>query len=325
MAPNLAQSQHEQIRDMILSKSLTTAQMAEVAGCSDRSIRAIRSNLRCFGTTKAPRNGVGRPRTITPPMLQALCEHLLEKPELYQDEMVVFLWDEFGALVTTFSIGRALASVGWSKKAARQIAKERNADLRDFYLYNLSAFRSYHLVYVDESGCDKRIGFRRTGWSPLGVTPVQIAQFQREQRYQILPAYAQDGIVLSRVYQGTTDGPLFEDFIEQLLHHCGRWPEPKSVLVMDNASFHRTARIEQICYEAGVKLIYLPPYSPDFNPIEEFFAELKAFIKKNWHAFEDCSEQGFNVYLEWCVDMVGGKEDSAKGHFRHAGVTIEEL
>jgi hypothetical protein len=86
-------------------------------------------------------------------MLEALCEHLLEKPSLYQDEMAVFLWDEFRVLVTTCSISRALASIRWSKKAARQIAKERNADLQDFQLYNLSGFRSYHLVYVDESGC----------------------------------------------------------------------------------------------------------------------------------------------------------------------------
>jgi transposase len=50
---------------------------------------------------------------------------------------------------------------------------------------------------------------------------------------------------------------------------------------MDNASFHHTQRIEQMCYDAGVKLVYLPPYSPDFNPIEEFFAELKAFIKRS--------------------------------------------
>lgn len=71
-------------------------------------------------------------------MLEALCEHLKEKPTLYQDEMAVLLWDEFGKHVTIQSISRALASVGWSKKAARQIAKEQNADVRDFYLHNLS-------------------------------------------------------------------------------------------------------------------------------------------------------------------------------------------
>jgi hypothetical protein len=78
-----------------------------------------------------------------------------------------------------------------------------------------------------------------------------------------------------------------------------------------------------MCCEAGVKLLYLPPYSPDLNPIEEFFAELKASINKQWHAYESSPHQDFGAFLEWCVGMVGGRESSAKGHFRHAGVTVE--
>jgi transposase len=109
------------------------------------------------------------------------------------------------------------------------------------------------------------------------VTPTQVAQFQREHRYQILSAYAQDGVILARVFQGSIDSTVFEDFIKQLLPLCDKWPEPKSVLVMDNASFHHTERIEQMCYDAEVKLMYLPPCSPDLNTSEEFFAELKAF------------------------------------------------
>jgi transposase len=104
---------------------------------------------------------------------------------------------------------------------------------------------------------------------------------------------------MSRVFQGSTDASLFEDFIEQLLHHCGRWPEPNSVLIMDNASFHHTDRVREPCSNAGVKLLYLPPYSPDLNPIEEFFAELKAFVRRNWQKYTE-------------------------GHFQHAGVEIEE-
>jgi transposase len=77
-----------------------------------------------------------------------------------------------------------------------------------------------------------------------------------------LPAYTHNGILFSRIFQGTTDSAVFEDFIEQFLHHCGRWPEPYSVLIMDNASFHRGERVQQMCDAAGVKLLYLPPYSP---------------------------------------------------------------
>jgi hypothetical protein len=83
-----------------------------------------------------------------------------------------------------------------------------------------------------------------SGLSLGGRVSLQVAQFQREHRYQILPAYAQDGVILARVFQGSTDSTVFEDFIEQLLPLCGKWPKPKSILVMDNASFHHTERIE---------------------------------------------------------------------------------
>lgn len=274
------------IRDMISSKSLRAIDMAAAAGCSDRTIRNIRSNLRCFGSSRAPFNRGGRRWQITPVMLEALRVRLLEKPGMYQDEMALFLYDEFQILVNNSAVSRALASIGWTKKATRQIAKERNADLRDYYLHNLSAFQSHHLVYVDESGCDNRIGFRRTGWSPLGVAPVQIAQFHRDRRHQILPAYTQDGVLFHRVFQGPTDSTVFEDFIAQLLQHCGRWPEPRSVLVMDNASFHHSEGVRELCLRAGAKLVFLPPYSPDLNPIEEFFGDLKCFIRRNWVNYE---------------------------------------
>lgn len=151
---------------------------------------------------------------------------------------------------------------------------------------NLSDFQSYQLVYVDESECNKRVRFRRIGWSPLGIPPMQVSQFHRDQGCQILPTYSQDGIVFSRIFRGSTDTTVFEDFIAQLLQHYGRQPEPKSVLVIDNASFYHSERMTQMYIDIGVKLVYLPPYSPDLNPIEEFFAKLKAFIKRSQIYYE---------------------------------------
>lgn len=57
-----------------------------------------------------------------------------------------------------------------------------------------------------------------------------------------------------------------------------------------------------MCSQAGVKLVYLPPYSPDLNPIEELFSVLKAFIKRHWHVYEDNPDQGFDSFLEWCIE-----------------------
>jgi transposase len=98
-----------------------------------------------------------------------------------------------------------------------------------------------------------------------------------------------------------------------------------AVLVMDNASFRHCERIEQMCLDAGVKLLYLPPYSPDLNSIEEFFAEPKTFIKKEWHEFETTPHQNFKTFLERCIDVVGSRRGSAYGHFRHSGVAVKEF
>ena len=101
------------------------------------------------------------------------------------------------------------------------------------------------------------------------------------------------------------------------------------MLIMDNASFYHTDQIEKIYSEAEVKLVYLPPYSPDLNPIEGFLAELKAFIRRNCKSYEENTEQKFDNFLEWCVHVVGAREQSAEyyaeGHFRHAGLTVEEI
>jgi len=133
-------------------------------------------------------------------MLDVLCEHLVKKPELYNYKMANFLWNHFQVHVTTSSIRRALISCDWSKEKISHVAKAWNTDLQDLYLYNTLEFRSYHYVFIDESSYNKQIGFKWMGWSPLGVTLVQVPRFQSEQRYEILPAYKQDSIILAQVF-----------------------------------------------------------------------------------------------------------------------------
>ena len=70
-----------------------------------------------------------------------------------------------------------------------------------------------------------------------------------------------------------------------------------------------------MCSKKGVKLVYLPPYSPDLNLIEGFFLELKAFIRRQWQSYETNPGQGFSTFLEWSVDTAGAREQSARGHF----------
>jgi transposase len=169
MARNLRDWQHQATR-ALLCRKFKRRDIAKIANCTTRAVTRIRSNLRYFNRTRAPRPG--RRHSVTRPMLNVLRKHLMENPSSYLSEMADLLWTNFRVEISLSTISRTLHNIGWSKKVIRRVAKEQNPDLRDLYLYNLSAFHSNQIVYIDESGCDKREGFRRTGWSPVGTVPV---------------------------------------------------------------------------------------------------------------------------------------------------------
>jgi transposase len=126
-------------------------------------------------------------------------------------------------------------------------------------------------------------------------------------------------------FPGTCTGELFEEFIiDYLLPLCNPYPQARSVIVMDNASIHHTFQhqLEIACRARGVWLRFLPPYSPDFNPIEESFNDLKSYIRRCYRRkishFPD-----YQAFLEWAVIQVGSgaaAEARARAHFRHAGI-----
>jgi transposase len=103
------------IHDMLTSKmqgddDLKDDDIAANAGCSTRAVRYCRSNMLLYGSTKAPSNGAGRPKHLTPPMLTALFSQLHINPGMHQREMVAFLRKEFDVTVSRYSISRALRS-----------------------------------------------------------------------------------------------------------------------------------------------------------------------------------------------------------------------
>ncbi|KAI1839362.1 hypothetical protein JX266_014427 [Neoarthrinium moseri] len=162
----------------------------------------------------------------------------------------------------------------------RRVAKQQPG-LRHFYQYRLKRLgcRSYHMVFRDESGFDNPGVFRKKGWTPKGVTLEQKAKFSRGSRLSMLAAFTQNGLKLSRFFYSSVDKATFEDFIEQLLCHCGKWPAPETVLIMDNVEFHYSERVRQMVEEAGARLDFIPPYTPRSNPVEELFGEIKTCIK----------------------------------------------
>jgi len=119
---------------------------------------------------------------------------------------------------------------------------------------------------------------------------------KRYKRVGIVAAKLGDEIISPLQYEGTMNSELFECWFENCL--CNNLPL-NSVIVMDNATFHRKSSLPLIAQRYGHQIIFLPPYSPELNPIEDFWSWLKSKLKKVLRDF-DC----FDDALCYCF---GGK------------------
>jgi|SRR5882762_7888780 len=176
-----------------------------------------------------------------------------------------------------------------------------------------------YFVWLDESSVDDRTDQRNQGWADLGRACVHRATFIQGQHYSILPALTADGFIALDIFEGLVNKDRFLQFLNdnlvctkllmisgsfpilKLIHKALKlnpYPGVRSVVVMDNCAIHHDeevwAIVEGECgmyccshllictnLATGAKLIYLPPYSPDFNPIEQAFHSVKAWLQRH--------------------------------------------
>ena len=142
---------------------------------------------------------------------------------------------------------------------------EKSDEKRMEYHKTISSYPQENLYFVDECGFDKYL-YREYGYSPRGVPIIGKISGKKFKRTNIVAAKCCNEIIAPMIYDGTTDSVLFEYWFEKML--LKSIPR-NSVIVLDNATFHRKKRLQKIAEEAGCEIIFLPPYSPDLNPIED--------------------------------------------------------
>jgi transposase len=131
------------------------------------------------------------------------------------------------------------------------------------------------LVFLDETWATTNMA-RRYGRAPRGERALDAAPHGRWRTTTVVAALRADGVTAPLVLEGAINGPAFLAYVEQFLAPALR---PGDVLVLDNLSSHKVAGVREAVEAAGAALHYLPPYSPDLNPIEQVFAKLKALLR----------------------------------------------
>ncbi len=147
----------------------------------------------------------------------------------------------------------------------------------------INHIQSKDIVYIDESGIDHNI-YKTDCWAKKGEKVIGEKSGSRKERTSVIAALNNKEIKAPFRFQGHTNTEVFLLWIKNVLI-----PEliTGQIVIMDNASFHKSNKIKTLIESVGCRLIFLPPYSPDFNPIENYWAVLKSRIKKIRHKFDN--------------------------------------
>ena len=209
---------------------------------------------------------------------------VLENPSMYLREVCSEIRQITDTDVSPSTVCRILSAHGFTRKKVQHVAVQRSTLYRAIYASNIAHFPKEMLVWVDETGCDKRDLLRKYGYAFRGERASCQRLMVRGRRVSAFAALSCQGIMDVSITSQSVDGDKFCDFIRgslipNMMPFDGT--NPASIVVMDNCAIHHVDEVNQLLEEAGILLIYLPPYSPDFNPIEEAFSKVKSYLKEH--------------------------------------------
>lgn len=275
--------------------------VSAACGVDRHTVAKLRLSLEYWGQCYPPSTvRLGRPPLLRQAQIEGLAEYLKGRPSAYLDEMQLFLYEDYDVIASLPTVWRALMKLNYSRKLATKKAREQSEPLRRVYRARMQQYKAEQVIAIDESACNERTGDRKYGWSRVN-TPVELEySMRRSERWSLLPAMTVNGYLCYTIFQGAITSEIMEDFLERsVLPHT---TPGYSVIVLDNASIHRSPRVRELCAMYEVQLEYLPPYSPDYNPIEKSFKQLKSWIKK--HSDEQAMYDDFYYFLEYAVERV---------------------
>ena len=230
-----------------------------------------------------PKCRLGQRKILSDALVASVDAFMRNKTRCSSTEVVTFIQD-----VWKISISRQLAHciikrLGFTYKRTRK----RSASLRSktlphtnsFFERFQTAFRDGTLAAIDESGFDQRC-HPIYGYAPAGSQAItEVVPCKDRRRYNLIMAIHQSGTHQAVIHDVSTTSVTFSKFLEQLPYPSG------TTIILDNVSFHRVNSIFKIADNKGYDLLFTPPYSPEYNPIELVFGNIKNLFYRERYAY----------------------------------------
>lgn len=247
-------------------------------------------------------------------VLQALIQH----PTMYLTELQDHLIEVTGTHISLSTICRTIKQNGFTRKKIETIALQRSETKRIEYMAEICMYHSDTFIWIDETGSDRRKEVRKYGYSLRGMPPTNCQLRVGGKRISAIPVMTTRGIEDVYTTASSVSGDEFIYFICKcvlpiIMPFNGS--NPRSIVIMDNASIHHLDRVYDIITGVGAKLCFLPPYSPDLMPLEEVFSKVKHVLEANDNAYLSTTNPEQFVQLAFCSIT----EEDCKNYISDAG------
>ena len=286
----------------------STAEVAERFAVSTAFVRRLKQRFRQTGSLAPLPGGHGPARKLAAhedALRQAVREHPDATPAEHRDRLKL--------PAARITVWRTLRRLRLTRKKKSTHASERDrpdvAEARRRWPDQVAGVDPDDLVFLDETGANT-VMQRTHGYGPQGERVVASAPLGGRKAVTFVGALTSGGLVAPWALEGAMNGELFLAYVEQILVPALR---PGMVVVMDNLPCHKVLGVEEAIQAAGCRLEYLPPYSPDLNPIENAFSKLKRALR-DWAAR---TVEGIYAALRRIIKCFGPAE--CLNYFRHCG------
>jgi transposase len=191
-------------------------------------------------------------------------------------------------------------------------ASERNNYKRGWFRRRAQNLNHRRFLFVDESAINTAMT-RRYGRAPRGQRVYDSAPRNYGSHTSVISALSLRGLVATMAVEGAVDTLCFDAYIERIL---GPQLRRGDVVVLDNLGAHRASRIEEVAVERGARVLWLPPYSPDYSPIEQCWSKIKSYLRGAKARTADALDKA----LAQAIKLV--TKTDIRGWFNHCGYSL---
>ncbi|MFP5275464.1 IS630 family transposase [Coleofasciculus sp.] len=301
----------KKIIDIYQSEPISQRRLAKRFGVAKSFIEKLLKQYRETGSLAPKKRTQQTPTLLSTEQLAVLRQLVQQRNDATLEELQTLLEREIGVRLSRTTVDRMLKKLNITVKKktfhADEKETERTQNKRVKFWQLVQSFLAENLIFIDESGVNLALT-RLSARSPKGQRAHGKRPQTRGKNVSIISALGLQGVVTQVSLLGAIDGLTFEAFIARKLVPY-LWSG--ACVILDNCSIHLGKTIESLIQEAGATLIYLPPYSPDFSPIENCFSKIKSILR----AMEARTYPDLAKAIEEAFSQVS--LDDIKGWFTH--------